>query len=204
MGRKNQHTRDEIRDLAIDAAEARIQTQGMQSIQARAIAHDIGYAVGTLYQLFKNMDLLILAANLRTLHDLERHVLHASAQAPQGNHRIRSMAMAYVDYALKHTQRWQAVFAHQLKDEQDMPQAYPQQRAHMFQLLAQQFTLAYPDKSTTQIAIESRALWAGIHGICVLSLDGKLDDEGIAMPDIAQTLIQHFLNTNPNTQGEAP
>ncbi len=201
MGRRNHHTREEIRHLAIDAAEVCIQSQGIQGIHARHIAKDIGYAVGTLYQLFKNMDLLILAVNLKTLKALEKQVLLALTDLAPGNASIEAMAMAYVDYALQHTKRWQAVFEHQLKDEQDMPIAYQQQRSHLFKLLEQQFSAAYPALAAREVAIESRALWAGIHGICILALSDKLDDDGMALTEIAQTLIRHFLSSKNTEKG---
>ncbi|MDQ6988846.1 MAG: TetR/AcrR family transcriptional regulator [Mariprofundaceae bacterium] len=202
MGRRNDHTREEIREAAIQAAQLCIQQDGIQGINARHIAQDIGYAVGTLYQLFKNMDLLILAVNLRTLKALEQHVLAACNSTLSAQENMQQMALAYVDFALHNTPSWQAVFAHQLKDEQDMPQAYQEQRLRLFTLVEQQFKAAFPDMDAQQVSLETRALWAGIHGICSLTLSHKLHDNEMTLNDIAHTLIAHFLQPESNQQGE--
>jgi len=204
MAKRHDHTRDEIRELAIDAAEQCIQSGGIQTINARKIAKEMGYAVGTLYQLFKSMDLLILAANIRTLKALEAQVLttiNPSSQAPAN---IAQVAMAYVGFALQYTKRWQAVFEHRMPDDMEVPAGYQQQRARLFALLEQQFSHAYPDMSAQQAALEARALWAGVHGICILALSDKLDDGGMPLQSIVQVLVDHFIRAKGcDKQGEA-
>jgi len=192
MGKRNQHTREEIKQLAIDAAEVCIIEQGVQGINARSIAKEIGYAVGTLYQLFKGMDLLILEVNMRSLLALETRLRQVVATQTHANRAIESMVMTYVDYALQETNRWQAIFEHRLPNGVDAPESYLRRRSQLFALLEQQLASIYPEKGEQELVLEARALWAGVHGVCTLALLDKLDDDGLSIKDIVRILVLKF------------
>ena len=54
MGRRNEHSRDEIKEMAIEAGKKIIVEEGFSNLGARKIARAIGYTVGTLYNVFDN------------------------------------------------------------------------------------------------------------------------------------------------------
>lgn len=75
MGRRNEHSREQQRDMAIAAAERLIVCEGTSGFSMRKVAQDIGYTVGQLYLLFRNQDDLFLALNERTadaIHSADR------------------------------------------------------------------------------------------------------------------------------------
>ena len=189
---RGKHTREEIKQLAIDVAEQCIAKHGMQGMNARHIAKEMGYAVGTLYQVFKSMDLLIFEVNMRSLLDLEKYLGAAVQDAAHCHAAIEGIVMGYVDYALQETNRWQALFEHRLPDDMELPEIYQKHRAQLFRLLEEQLKCAYPNKLDKEVALEARALWAGVHGICTLALLNKLDDDGLNIKDIVQTLLVRF------------
>ena len=189
---RGKRSKEEIRQLAIDVAEQCIVKHGMQGMNARHIAKEMGYAVGTLYQAFKSMDLLIFEVNMRSLLDLEQRLRVAVGSAATCQQAIQSIVMTYVDYALQETHRWQALFEHRLPDDVELPAIYKKHRAQLFALLEEQLKCAYPDKLDQDIALEARALWAGVHGVCTLTLLNKLDDDGLHIKDIVQTLLVRF------------
>ena len=67
MGRRSDHSRDEIRNMAIDASAKIVETEGFKSLTARKVASKIGYTVGTLYHVFRNFDDLVIHMNARTI-----------------------------------------------------------------------------------------------------------------------------------------
>lgn len=79
-----------------------------------------------------------------------------------------------------------------------VPEAYYKQRKQLFLHLEQHLSLCHPNLKPKQLALEARALWAGIQGICTLSISNKLDDDNLPIESIVNTLVQHFLST----QGE--
>ena len=70
MARRADHSREELCEIAMQAAERIVETDGLRALTARNVADAIGYSPGTLYNLFANLDELILQLNGRTLDAL--------------------------------------------------------------------------------------------------------------------------------------
>ena len=71
MGRRSDHSRDELYVMALDAAESIVREDGFPALTARKVAARIGYTAGTLYNIFRNQDDLIIHLNARTLGRLD-------------------------------------------------------------------------------------------------------------------------------------
>jgi len=66
--------------------------------------------------------------------------------------------------------------------------------AQTFALVQGQLARLCPHRSSADIALATRALWSGVHGICILSLDQTLEIAGgRSIQDVAQSLIDHYL-----------
>ena len=74
MARRSDHSREEIKELALNATEEIVAEAGFQALSARKVASAIGYTVGTIYLVFKNLDDLIMQVNARTLETLFKEV----------------------------------------------------------------------------------------------------------------------------------
>ncbi len=70
MGRRSSHTPEELRELIIQAATDLIEHGGLTGLSAREIARKIGYSPGTLYNVFADIDDLILTIEYRLLERL--------------------------------------------------------------------------------------------------------------------------------------
>ncbi|MGH8311203.1 MAG: TetR/AcrR family transcriptional regulator, partial [Steroidobacteraceae bacterium] len=110
MGRRNLHSRDEIRALALRTAAELVERQGAAALTAREVARRIGYTVGTLYLIFKNLDDLIVHVNEQTVIELERSLEAVNRRTRSPDQRLRLLAAAYLGFALLHTNRWRMVF----------------------------------------------------------------------------------------------
>ena len=58
MGRRADHSRDELFKMAVEAATKIVAKQGVRMLSTRRIAARMGYSAGTLYQLFDNRRIL--------------------------------------------------------------------------------------------------------------------------------------------------
>ena len=76
MARRSDHTREELRRMALDAARAIIESDGLRALSTRRLAKAIGYTPGTLYQLFEDLDDLIIEVNVETLDALHAALSH--------------------------------------------------------------------------------------------------------------------------------
>jgi AcrR family transcriptional regulator len=174
MGRRSDHSRDEIRDMAIDAAEKIVEKEGYQSLTARKVASKIGYTVGTLYHVFRNFDDLVMHLNARTIDEMAALIQRQIRKKRNPEARIRVMAEYYVQFATDHPERWRLVF------EQEPPRGVPEpalmieRRDVMFEMVADNLRELAPERLQNEVAHTATALWSGIHGICILALTGKL------------------------------
>jgi len=194
MARRSDHSREEIRAMALAAAQQIVTEQGFAALNARKIASAIGYTVGTLYLVFKNLDDLFLQLNARTLDDLHAALADTASAHADCEQRLKALAHAYVDFACEHTQRWELIFQHRLPPGETLPQWYQVKISAVFGLVEAALAELAPERSSAQVAEAARALWGGVHGICILALTNKLGVGGATSPRASvESLVTHYL-----------
>lgn len=193
MARRSEHSLEEIKEMVLNAAESIVIEEGLGALKARKIAMDIGYTVGSIYMVFDNMADLIRHVKARTLDDIAAKLSEVKDCGPP-ERCIMELAKAYLAFANEHFNRWSMIFDHRKGDEADFPVWYRQKVDVLFIPLETQITRLTPSISERQTRTAARALWGGIHGVCILSLTGKLDSVGLS--DIESTLmllVENFL-----------
>jgi len=171
---RKQPYRDRLKARLIQVAEATIAAHGLAAVQARAIAETAGCSVGTLYNIFGDIDGLILEVSHRTLVGIGE-VLTAAARRSAGlllEARLMALAGAYLDFATVNRRRWRAIFDHQLPDEHPRPEGFNEDRGRLLALLDAQLMESLPEPEARSDA--AHALFAATHGIVLLALDAKL------------------------------
>jgi AcrR family transcriptional regulator len=168
--------RSALKDLMISAAEDILEAEGLKGLQARAIAAKVGCAVGSLYNVFGDIDELILIANSRTLMHLGKLLSEARDRAKSvgPEDQLLALAYGYLDFAATHTRRWKAVFEHVLAEEKAVPAWYREGQRPLLANIAS----VLPDWMTPDgRSLMAQTLFSAAHGIVVLALDRKLVDE---------------------------
>ncbi len=181
MGRRSDHSREGLVQMAIDSAESIVKNGGMSALNARAVAKDIGYAVGTLYNLFENIDDLILHINSHTLDDMYEHI--------KGAKTMKNVGKRYIDYANSEPHLWRMLFEHRVEKEAPFPDWYREKINNLFELVESVLSRELDDKKEVKRA--ARTLWAGIHGICILSINGTLE---LTSSETAHTLTNSLID----------
>lgn len=175
MGRRNLHTREEMRELALRAASDLVESDGIAALSMREVARRIGYTVGALYAVFLNLDDLVVQLNERTVGELRRGLEDAASRGRDPAQRLRLLAAAYLGFALLHANRWRLVFEHRLPPGQAAPPSYRPQTRQIFALVGANvapFLRAAADGTVEDVA---STLWSAVHGICVLAIASKLN-----------------------------
>src|SRR5262245_43721874 len=124
MGRRNEHSREELKELALRAAAEIVDANGAGALSMREVARRIGYTVGALYLVFENLDDLIVHLNERTVSELRMALERIRGRVNQPAQNLRLLVAAYFGFALLHTARWRQVFEHRLPDGQKAPATY--------------------------------------------------------------------------------
>ena len=207
MARRNDHSREELRRMSLEAAEDILTREGVHALSVRRIAKSIGYTHGTLYLLFQNLDGLLLEVNGRTVHDLAQCLQRVAQQAESGAARLHALANAYVQFARAHNARWRLVFGHRTLNEEPTPQFLGERIAEAYAVL--NAALADAGAAINDIQPLSAALFAAIHGVTILALDDKLVDhsgESMNFEPVLNKTVQVFcaaIEKSSRTRGKS-
>ena len=196
MGRRNEHSRDELMALALRAAGDIVAESGAAALSMREVARRIGYTVGALYHVFTNLDDLIVRLNEQTIMELRNSLERIRGRTNQPAQNLRLLVAAYLGFALLHTARWRLVFEHRLPDGQKSPPTYAGHTAAIFALVSDRLREAGITKDAASTAELATALWSGAHGICMLAVTGKLQVATQAsVQRLLDVLLDKFLGT---------
>lgn len=180
MGRRNDHSREQQRDMAIAAAELLIIGEGMVGFSMRKVATAMGYTVGQLYLLFRNQDALFVVLNERTADTIYAVLRDAMDGEPDSAQRVRLAARAYVSFAQHHPHRWQLMFEHRLPAGSPVPKANQLKVQQVFALIEERLQDLLPTADEQELHMQATALWSGVHGVAVLAQSNKLNWSGIS------------------------
>jgi AcrR family transcriptional regulator len=176
---KNAERRQRLREALISAAERTIETQGLAGLKARALANEVGCAVGAIYNVVADLDDLIVAVNSRTLAALERNLAAAeqvSDVADEANpvDRLVRLGTAYFTFASEHMERWRALFEHRLPEGKSVPEQYLEDQRRLFRFIEDPLGELQPHLSDERRALVARSLFSAVHGMVMLGLEEKL------------------------------
>jgi AcrR family transcriptional regulator len=194
MARRSDHSREEIREMALDAAESIVVEQGFEGLSARKVAKAIGYTVGTLYLVFENIDDLILQINARTLDRLYVGMAETQATARDGRERMLQLGQVYIRFADEDPHRWSMIFEHRLAEGRELPQWYGEKIARMFAIVEEALVPLAAGRPRKEVAQAARVIWGGVHGICILAVGNRLGIAGVdSVQDLTKSLISNYL-----------
>lgn len=180
MARRWEHTPEELKNLAIQAGYELIQERGFQAFSARAVAAKMGYTVGTLYHVFGDLDTFILHINARTLDEWYEEEVKGIPKKPE--QRARYFAHSYYKYAKANYNRWLALFEHRMQNDAPIPEWYIPKMMRMFALIGEA-VMPHVGNDPKKAEKLAKLLWASVHGISTLALDGKLTQVGAGTPE---------------------
>ncbi|TNE25396.1 MAG: TetR/AcrR family transcriptional regulator [Alphaproteobacteria bacterium] len=193
MARRKDHTREELKEMSVVSARKIIAAQGLSNLNMRRIAGDIGYTVGTLYNVFEDMDDLMMHINAATLDSLyaalEKDVPQNDKNATRA---LKRIAKTYIRFAEENFNLWNVLTNYEQMTEEDRPDWYMEKTARLFRMVEQYLTPLC--KSSAKAERSAKILWASVHGICVLGLNGRLDIAGAApVQSLTDTLIENYM-----------
>ncbi len=173
MARRADHSREELYEIAMQAACEIVEADGYHALTARNVADAIGYSPGTLYNVFANLDDLTLHLNGRTLDALyDRLESSEDLATPEDN--LGQLLDGYLSFLEDHRNLWNTLFEYSLPKGQEPPAWYARKVNKVLSLLEEALSPIFPEGNTEAKANAARILWAGLHGICSLSGSGKL------------------------------
>lgn len=193
MAGKVQERKAKLRETLIEVAEAQIVSGGLASVKARDIARQAGCALGAIYNVFDDINALVMAVNGRTFHKLGERVTAAVADAKDAspNEQLIAMSKAYLGFAVDNTHLWRALFDLDMSVESQVPDWYLAELGQLFAHIAVPLSRIFPDLPDAELDLMVRALFSSVHGIVLLGLQNRIS----AVPqDQIEMMIAQVLN----------
>ena len=166
--------RDRLKSTIIEVARELLSRDGLQGLQARRIAQGADCSVGTIYNLFGNLDMVVIAANAETLAELHTELQEAINGTSGLAARLTALSQTYLQFALKRTLEWRAIFEHRFATRTTVPDWYRASQGELFAIVEE--VLAPEVSSPDQRAEAARALFSAVHGVIAIALDEKLGE----------------------------
>lgn len=191
MGRRSDHSREELYAMALAAAREIAEAEGLRGLTVRRIARMIGYAPGTLYNLFENLDDLILRLNGETLD-----VLYESlADTPLDDNpeaATQRLAAGYIRFTREHPKLWNILFEYHLPEGEELPDWHHEKIRRLLELVERALAPLFPPGQDAEKHHSARVLWSSVHGICSLERTDKLVKTE-SVESLTGSLISNYL-----------
>lgn len=192
MGRRSSHTPQQLKDLILEAAYEIIEVQGLAGLSAREVARRIGYSPGTIYNMFENLDDVVLRIEARVLDALDERLVAILKEAGDDRTKVQRLAQAYLQFTHEKPKLWNLLFEHHLPAGTELPVWYQEKLDHLLTRVEEALTPLFPAGSEQDRNRTARVLWAGVHGITSLSTADKLS---IVSTEAAGRLVDDLVAT---------
>jgi AcrR family transcriptional regulator len=170
--------RQDLREALITVAARTISERGYQALRARDLAHEVGCAVGAIYNVFPDMDALNLAVKSRALDELQADIFEqlgpdSTASREEAIERLMALSRIYLDFA--HRKRRLVLFAFDhVAAASPILDAYMSRLDNIFTNIERPLQFILPETPASERKLLARALFSAINGVISLGLVEKL------------------------------
>jgi AcrR family transcriptional regulator len=162
-----------LREELLSACVRLIETDGIGAVSLRRVAREAGVSPAAPYHHFPDRAALLAAISVRGFEQLADRLRAALGDQPEPRAAVVSLARAYLAFARERKGYFQLMF----RPELSRPEKHPDARTAgdaAFAVLADVVAgLDSPDPEALAVS-----LWAFVHGLAALALDGQLDHRG--------------------------
>lgn len=163
--------KEETSERVIEIAQRLLEEGGVPNLKARTIAQEAGIAVGSIYNMFVDLQGLHRAVNMRLLDELARRGAGAMMSLARSGttdtrERLLALAQAYLGFVQQHQGAWAALLAYNRgRLNSAEPDAYLDRLDGLFEIIAHVLAEGEPKLPQETVRRIARALWSSVHGI---------------------------------------
>jgi AcrR family transcriptional regulator len=193
----NRYHHGDLRRALLDEAIRTIQSHGVEHLTLRTAGERLGVSRTALYRHFSDKQALLAAVGREGFHTLRQALSSAWEQNGRGRTGFEAMAGAYVGFAVAHPSHYRVMFGRFLESAAKDTDFIAEAEA-AFQVLVD--ALIHEQKAgiirQDDPVLMARFVWAVVHGIAMLAIDGQLreaDEAGEALTRFAVERIRGAL-----------
>jgi len=158
----------DLRAACVRAAVDLLEEGGQSALSLRAVARSVGVSPAAPYRHYADREALVSAVAAVGYRELAAR-LAAAHPAPSTPAELARVAVAYVQFAIERPALFRIMFGEPCdRDNEERVAATAAVSAYLREIVARSFPGAQADALGT-------AIWALVHGLAFLHLDGKLD-----------------------------
>jgi AcrR family transcriptional regulator len=181
----------DLRAECVRAAVELLEESGETALSLRAVARRAGVSPAAPYRHYADREALVSAVAAVGYRELAGR-LAAADPSPSTPEQLASVAVAYVQFALDRPALFRMMFGEPCDRDNDERVAATAAVSLYVRGIVER---AFPDTDAEAMAT---AIWALVHGLAFLHLDGKLDaPTPSAVADRVTAAIQALLATDP-------
>jgi AcrR family transcriptional regulator len=194
---KSTYHHGDLRAALVRAAMELLEESGEAALSLRAVARRAGVSPAAPYRHYADREALVSAVAAVGYRELAER-LAAAHPSPSTTDELASVATAYVQFALERPALFRIMFGERCDRDNDERVAATAAVSQYLRAIVQR---TFPQANAEALAT---AIWALVHGLAFLHLDGKLDAPTPAVVAERITAVIHALLTAPAQIGEAP
>ncbi|MFB8210110.1 TetR/AcrR family transcriptional regulator [Streptomyces sp. NPDC056010] len=168
MAQNGTYHHGDLRAACLRAARELLEEDGSAALSMRAVARRAGVSPTAPYRHYADREALVSAVAAEGYRELAE-ALTAADPAPSTPDGMAAVAVAYVRFALEHPAMFRAMFAEPCDPSSEERVAAT---AAISAYVRDIVRAAFPDVDPEAL---STTVWALVHGLAFLHLDGKLD-----------------------------
>ncbi|MFF7851584.1 TetR/AcrR family transcriptional regulator [Streptomyces sp. NPDC007910] len=168
MAQTGTYHHGDLRAACLRAARELLEEDGSAGLSLRAVARRAGVSATAPYRHYADRDALVSAVAAEGYRELAEHLAEAHP-SPSTPDELAAVAVAYVRFALEHPALFRAMFAEPCDPTSAERVAAT---AAVSEYVRGIVRATFPDADAEAL---STTVWALVHGLAFLHLDGKLD-----------------------------
>jgi AcrR family transcriptional regulator len=191
--RPDRYHHGDLQTALLAAALRTIQKQGVHALTLRAVGKDLGVSQTALYRHFTDKSALLAAVAREGFRMLRLALRAAWEHGDHGLEGFQAMGEAYVRFAVENPSHYRVMFGGHLDRSAPDPEL-DAEGAGSFQVLVDALVeLQGADLiRRDEPADLARYVWAIVHGIAMLALDGKLEQQHAAVDDVVRYSLERL------------
>jgi len=156
-------------------AERAIAEKGVNELRARDLASEAGCSLGQIYNVFEDLDMLVLYVSLRTLERID-DVMKENERWTQGcspSQIMVGLSHSYYAFVVENTNLWRTLFEHALPAHRELPDWIVHKQVDLLSHICTPLRQLVPKASEEKLLETAQLLFSAVHGVVNLSVDQR-------------------------------
>jgi AcrR family transcriptional regulator len=168
-----------LRRALLDEALVTIRAEGVDGLTLREIGARLGVSRTALYRHFADKRALLAAVATEGFRTLREQLVTAWESEGRGDMAFRAMGVAYIRFAVANPSHYRVMFGGLVDQEWQDPDLAAEGEA-AFQALVDALVALQREAivRNDDTVVMARHVWALVHGVAMLAIDGQLHEPG--------------------------